>query len=146
MFRQIIIYAIFFWQLVNKAANCFNNIVFIVVMKISSKKVCEKMETLQKVLLVCYWNTELLRSVGAIFNSKMAFLRRMRKKSWIILKSLQKKFAIFCFIYLSLLTFELSNINWKYSENSNMLTEQTYDSAVLKVLLNIITICIFIEL
>ena len=33
-----------FWQLVNKIADCFNNIVFILAAKISSKKVCEEME------------------------------------------------------------------------------------------------------
>ena len=55
MFTHII-YAIFFWHLVHKTADCFNNIVFILMVKISSKKVCKKMEynsTLEKVLLVC---------------------------------------------------------------------------------------------
>ena len=58
MFRHII-YSIFFWELVNKTADCFKNIVFILVAKISSKKVCEKMEsnsTLEKILLVCNRN------------------------------------------------------------------------------------------
>ena len=141
MFRHII-YAI-------AKSDCFNNIVFILVAKISSKKVCEKMENklkLTKVLLVCNRNAELLRLVRATFDSKLAFLRRMRKKNFIILKSLQKKsLPFFCFIYVSLLTFELSNINWKCAENCNILTERTYDSAVFKVLLNIITICVFIE-
>ena len=43
------------------------------------------------------------------------------------------------------MTFELSDINWKCSENCNMLTECTYDSAVFNIFLNIITTCIFIE-
>ena len=93
MFRHII-YAIFFWQQVNKTADCFNNIVFILLAKISSKKVCEKMKnnaTLEKVLLVCKKNAVLLRLVGATLDFKVAFLRRIRKKNLIILKSLQKK-------------------------------------------------------
>ena len=42
--------------MVNKTVDCFRNIIFILVSKINSKKVCEKMENnsmLQKVLLVC---------------------------------------------------------------------------------------------
>ena len=57
-------------------------------------KVCEKMEnnsTFEKVLLVCNRNAELLWLVGATFDAQGAFLRRMRKKNMIILKSLQKK-------------------------------------------------------
>ena len=100
MFRHII-RAIFFWQqLANKTADCFNNIVFILIVKISSKKVCEKMEnnsTLVKVLLVCNRNAELLRLVETTFDSKVAFLRRMRKKNLIILKNLQKKVCYFLF-------------------------------------------------
>ena len=79
----------------NKTADCFNNIVFILVAKISSKKVCEKMV----MLLVCNRNAELLQLVGATFDSKVALLRKMRKKNFIIMKSLQK--IIFCFICLS---------------------------------------------
>ena len=89
-----IIHAIFFWQLVNKTADCFNNIVFILVAKISSKKICEKLEnnsTLEKVLLICNRNAELLRLVAVSFDSKVANLRRIRKKNLIILKSLQRK-------------------------------------------------------
>ena len=123
VFRHII-YAIFFWQLIDKTTDYFNNIVFILVAKISSKKVCEKMEnnsTLEKVLLVCNRNSELLRLVSATFDS------RMRKKKLIILISLHRKSVqFFCFICLSLLTFELSNINWKYLENCNILTERTF--------------------
>ena len=146
MFRHII-YAILVNNMVNKTADCFNNIVFILTAKINSKKVYEKMENnspLENVLLVCNKNADLLRSVGATFDSKVAFLRRMRKKNLIILKDLQKKCCHFSFFFLSLLTFELSNISWKCSENCNMLTERIYDSAVFKIVLNIITICIFI--
>ena len=81
----------FFGQLVNKTADCFNNIVFILVAKISSKKVCEKMVNnlrLDKVLLVCNRNAELLRLVEATFDSKVAFHRRKEKKNLILLKSL----------------------------------------------------------
>ena len=138
MFRHII-YAIFLWQLI-KAADCFNTINFILVAKNSSKKVFEKMvnnSTLEKVLLVCNRNAELLRLVRATFDSKVVSLRRMRKKNLIILKKIaEKEFTIFCFIGLSLLTFELSNINWKCLENYNMLTERTYDSAVFCIFLS----------
>ena len=143
MFRHII-YAIFVWQLVNKTADCFNNLVFILLAKIWSKNVCEKMEnnsTLEKVLLVWNRNGELLCLVGASFYSKVAFIRRMRKKNLIILKSLQFFVSFVC----RLLTFELSNINWKCSEKCNMLPERTYDSVVFNFFFYIITICIFIE-
>ena len=90
----------FFWWLVNKTADCFNNIV-----EINSKKVCEKMENnsmLEKVLLVFNRNAQLLRLVEATFYSKVASLRRMMKKNLITLKSLQKRklwlMAIFCFV------------------------------------------------
>ena len=104
MFRHII-YAIFFWQLVNKIVDCFNNIVFILVTKICSRKVCEKIEnnsTLEKVLQKCSWNAELLRLVGATFDSKVASLRRMRKKNLIIQISLQKKNWPFFVLFLCL--------------------------------------------
>ena len=55
----------FFWQLLNKTADFFNNSAFILVMKISSQKVCEKMDsTLEKILQVCNRNAVLLRLVG----------------------------------------------------------------------------------
>ena len=71
-----------FWQQVNKTADCFNNIVFILMAKISFKKVCVKMKNnsmLEKVLLVCSRNAELFQLVGVTFDSKVTFLRRMRK-------------------------------------------------------------------
>ena len=70
---------------------CFNNIVVILVAKNSSKKICEKMEnnsTLEKVSLVCNRNAELLRLVGATFESKVVSVQRIRKKNLIILKRL----------------------------------------------------------
>ena len=115
--------------------------------KISSKKECQKMETnstLKKILLLWDRNAELLRLVGAIFDSKVVSLKTMRKKNLIILKSLQKKGCHFG-LHLSLLTFELLNINSKCSENCNMLTEGIHDSVVFRIFLNIITICVFIE-
>ena len=51
----------------------------------------EKNSTLEKVLLVCNRNAELLQFVGATYDSKVASLRRMRKKNFIILKGFQKK-------------------------------------------------------
>ena len=44
--------------------------------------------TLEMILLVCQINTKLLRLVAATFDSKVASLKRMRKKNLIILKSL----------------------------------------------------------
>ena len=41
--------------------------------------------TFEKVLLVCNMNAELLRLVGASFDSKVGLLKRMRKKNLIIL-------------------------------------------------------------
>ena len=146
MFRHIT-YAIFFWQLVNKTADYFNNIVFILVAKISSKKVYEKMKTnwtLENVLLVCKRNAKLLRLVGATFDSKVVFLRRMRKKNVIILKTLQKKVCHFIFMFV-VVDIWFVNINWKCLENCNTLTERTYDSVVFKFFFNVITICICIK-
>ena len=143
MFRHII-NAIFFWKLVNKTGDCFNNIVFILLVKISSKKIFKKMEnnaTLEKVLLVCNKNVAINRSN---FWLQSGFPQKDEKEILIILKSLHKKVVIFCLICLSLLTLELSNLNWKCSEICNMLTERIYDSVVFKIFLNIITICIFI--
>ena len=57
------------YLLLNNTADCFNNIVFILVAKISSEKVCEKMKNnsiLDKVLLVCNRNVELLRLVSLV--------------------------------------------------------------------------------
>ena len=51
----------------------------------------ENNSTLEKVLLVCHRNAELLQLVGGTFDSKAASLWRMRKKNLIILKSLQNK-------------------------------------------------------
>ena len=91
------------------------------------------------VLLGCNRNAELLRLVGATFDSKLAFLTRIRKKNLIIVKIL----PFFCFINLSLLTFKLPNINWKCSESCDMLTDCTYDSAVFKIFRNITTVLHF---
>ena len=124
----------------NKTADCFNNILFWP-WKLVEKIYFEKMEnnsTLEKILWgVFNRNAELLRLVGATFYSKVAAsLSRMMKKNLIILKSLQKRklllMAIFCFffVFLSLFTFELSNINWKCSEHIYKLTEHTYDSVL----------------
>ena len=46
----------------------------------------ENNSTLEKILLVCNRNAELFQLVGTTFDSKMAFLRRMRKKNLTILK------------------------------------------------------------
>ena len=62
--------------------------------KISYKEVYGKIENnsmLEQVLLVFNRNAELLRLVAATFDAKVASLGRIRKKNFIILKSLQKE-------------------------------------------------------
>ena len=54
----------------------------------------EDNSTLEDVLLVRNRNAELLRLVGATIDSKVASLRRMRKKNLIILKNLQNLFVV----------------------------------------------------
>ena len=78
-----------------QTANCFNNILFILVAKISSKKVCEKT------------NVELLRLVGITFDSKLRFLRRMRKKKLIILKTLHFLFYLFVVVDVWIVKYQL---------------------------------------
>ena len=100
----------------------------------------ENNSTLEQVLLVWNRNAKLLPLVGVTFDSKVAFLRRMRKKNLITLQIINKEINSIKttdppFFVSCLLTFELSNINGKCLENCNMLTERT-----LKFLLNIITI------
>ena len=139
MFRHII-YAIFFWQLVNKTADFFNNIVFILEASISSKKHEGKGNNskLEKVLLVCKRKAELLRLVEATFGSKVAFLRRIRKNNLIILKSLQEKSLPLYLLYFFFVFVELS---WQLSIESvkNIvvcsLNVFMTDSVVLKIIL-----------
>ena len=90
MFRHII-YAIFFRQLVNKTADCFNNIVFILVAKIRLKRMWKNGKLLKvgkDLTLVSNRNAEMLRLIGAYFDSKAASLIKMRKKILIFPKSL----------------------------------------------------------
>ena len=55
--------------------------------------------TWEKVLLVCNRNAELLRLVVETVGSKVAFLRRMRKKKIDNSEMFaEKNFGIFCFI------------------------------------------------
>ena len=101
---------------------------------------------LEKVLVVCNRKAEVLRLVGASFDSKITSLKRIRKKKFFKSESFaEKKVAIFSFICLSLLTFDWSNINWKCSKICIKLTERAYGSAVFKIFLNIMTICVIIE-
>ena len=68
--------------------------VFILLAKIISKKVCQKIKnnsTLEKVLIVYNRNAKLMRLLGATFDCKVVSLRRMKKKNLIILNSLQKQ-------------------------------------------------------
>ena len=100
----------------------------------------ENNSTLEKVLLACK------RNGRSNYYYQTAFSQKDEEEKFDNSEKLEgKKFSIFCFICLLLLTVELPNINWKYTENCNMLTERTFDSAVFKIFLNIITICIFIE-
>ena len=81
---------IFFLHLVSKTAGIFTNIVFFLVTEISSKNV----------LPVCKINAELSRLAEATFDSKVALLRKIKKKNLIIPKSLQKKVRHF-FLFVS---------------------------------------------
>ena len=65
----------------------------------------ENNSTLENILLVLNRNAELLRLVGATFDAKVMDKEEKFHNSE---KFTEKKFAIFCFICLSLLTFELS--------------------------------------
>ena len=115
--------------MVNKTADCFNKHCFY----FGSEKT-ENNATLEKVL----------RLVGATFDSKVASLRRMRKKNLIILKSLQKKSLSFFVLFVCRcwhLSCQISIV--KCLENCNMLTVRTYESAVIEIFLNIITILHF---
>ena len=97
---------------IRNISGCFNNIVFILVTKMSCKKICDEIEnnsTLEKGLIVCNRNAELLRLVEASLIPK--WQEDEEEKFDNSEKFAEKKFAIFCFISLSLLTFELSNIN-----------------------------------
>ena len=114
--------------------HCF----YFMVAKRSSNKVYEKMKnnsTLKKVLLMCNINAELLRLLGATFDSKVAFLRRMKKKSWIILKRLHKKNFVCRFWHLSY-QISIENVRKIVICSLNVLM-----SVVFKIFLNI-CICI----
>ena len=137
-------YAIFFWQLVNKTADYFNNIVFILVVKISSKKVSENNG---KQLNVGRGLTSVQQERWAVAVSRSNFWfqsgfpqKDEEEKCYNSENFAENKFAIFCFICLSWLTFGLSNINWMCLENCNTLTERAERMIVLdfKFFLNIL--------
>ena len=101
VFRHII-YAIFIWQLVVKTAGCFNNIVFILVAKISSKKSLwknGKQFNVDSRLTSVLQQSRLLRLVGTGFDSKVVSLGRMRKKNLIILQIINKQMRLFLFVF-----------------------------------------------
>ena len=62
---------------------------------------------------MCNRNGELLQLVEATFDSKVTSLRRIRKTNFDNTEKFAKitNWPFFCLICLSLLTFELSNIN-----------------------------------
>ena len=117
--------------MVNKTAGCFNNILF------WSWKLVEKI----------YWKNGKQLNVGkdllsvAVSRSNFLFQSGFSQKDdeekfdHHSEKFAEKKTFAYCPIFvlfvLSLLIFELSNINWKCSEHICMLTEHTYDCAVL---------------
>ena len=106
--------------------------------KLVPKKFYEKMEnnsTLEQVLPVFNKNAELLRLVGATFVTKMVFLRRMRKKNLILLKSWQhfkykwvNNIEIYNFTWLPVLYYIQTNIFIKsiFVYMYNILSVQTY--------------------
>ena len=73
-------YAIFFWQLVNKTADYFNSIIFILYAKISSKISLRKIGKQLNWLVFNRNAQKLLRLVETAFDSKVVSLRRMRKQ------------------------------------------------------------------
>ena len=68
-----------------------------------------------------------------ITNYIRGFSQKNKEENFDNSEKFAKKLAIFCCICSSLLTFELSKINWKCSECCNMLTELTYDSVVFTI-------------
>ena len=110
------------------------------------RKLIRKKEK-EKVLPECNRNAELLRLVGATFDSKAAFRSRMRKSNLIILKSLQKKSLPFVVIFICR--------GWHLSCQISIESVRKIVICPLNILmavlylnfffLNIITICIFIE-
>ena len=150
MFRHIIYIAIFFLTADKQYSWLFQQLCFYYGGKISFKKVCEKIEnnsTLEKVLLVRKRKAEMLQLVGATFDSKVALLRRMRKKNLIILKSLQKKSLAF-FVLLVWRCWHLScQISIESVRKIVICSLSVIIMTVLylKIFLNIIIICAFIE-
>ena len=132
----------------DKTLDCFNNIAFILVATITSKKVCEKREnnsTLEKVLLVCKLERRAVAVSRSNFWFQSGFSQKDKEEKFDNCeKFAMKNLPIFVLSVCRLLTFELSNMYWKCSENCNTLTERTYDNAVFKIVFNIITIFIFI--
>ena len=85
-----------------------------------------------------------MRLVRETSDSKVASFRRMDEEEKFdnSVKFTEKSSPFF--VSLSLLT--IFDLSCQISiENCNMVTERTYDSAVFKIFLNIIVICIFIE-
>ena len=90
--------------------------------------------TLEKVLLGCNRNAELLRLVGATFDSKLGFLRRMRKKNVLVLKGLQNKSLTFFVLFVCRCWHLVCQI-----------LIESFRKIVICSLNVLITICVFIE-
>ena len=96
---------------------------------------------------MCNRNAELLRLLGTTFDSKVPFVRTMIKKNLIILKSLQKKILAFfvsfvCRCWHLSCQISIESVRKIVIGSPNVLYT---DSAVFKIFLNIIAICVFIE-
>ena len=92
------------------------------------------------------WNRAVAVSRSNFWSPSGSLQKDKEEKFYNSEKFAERKFAIFCFNCLSLMTFVLSNIHWKYSENCNILTKRTYDSAVFKIFLHFIIIEILYEI
>ena len=136
--------------MVNKTADCFNNILFWswkLIEKIYWKN--RKQLNVGKDLMSCYEfnrNAELLRLVGATFYSKVASLRRMMKKNLIILKRKLLLMAIFCFICFVVV--DIWVVKYQLKVFGTYLYDHLtylYDSVVFEIFLNIITIYLLLN-
>ena len=139
-----------FWQLVNKAADCFNNIVFILLVKISFKKVCEK-NGKQHNVVKGLTSTEQERKAVAVsssnFWSQNGFSQKDKEEKFENSEKFTEKSLKFFVLYICCSWHLRCQISIESIRKIVICsTERTYDSVVLKIFfLNIITICIFIE-
>ena len=138
--------------MVNKTADCFNNTVFWLwklVEKIYWKN--GKQLNVEKNLMSVWQDRRAVAVSRSNFWFQSSFSQKDDEEKFNHSEKFAEKKAfayghfLFFFNCFVVLTFELSNINWKCSENIYMLTEHTYYSAVFEIFLNIITIYLLLN-